>query len=101
MGQRGEKKGLKTKLCSRGERDDEVVTELLLVPYFGACIHVPPPPPNQILYVKFEKGVPIQGLWDVVYIVGQLNVEMVESELGQAGYLIDGFGVEDYDDSQS
>ncbi len=83
------------------EGDDEIVTELLLVPYFGACIHVPPPPPNQILYVKFEKGVPIQGLWDVVYIVGKLNVEMVESDLGQAGYLIDGFGVEDYDDSQS
>ncbi len=83
------------------EGDDEVVTELLLVPYFGACIHVPPPPPNQILYVKFEKGVPLQGLWDVVYIVGQLNVEMVESDLGQAGYLIDGVGVEDYEDSQS
>ncbi len=83
------------------EGDDEVVTELLLVPYFGACIHVPPPPPNQILYVKFEKGVPIQGLWDVVYIVGKLNVEMVESDLGQAGYLIDGFSVEDYDDPQS
>lgn len=83
------------------EGDDEVVTELLLVPYFGACIHVPPPPPNQILYVKFDKGVPLQGLWDVVYIVGKLNVEMVESDLGQAGYLIDGVGVEDYDDSKS
>ncbi|MBD0786669.1 DUF3299 domain-containing protein [Vibrio sp. Y2-5] len=83
------------------EGDDKVVTELLLVPYFGACIHVPPPPPNQILYVKFDKGVPIQGLWDVVYIVGTLNVEMVESDLGQAGYLINGVSVETYDDSSS
>lgn len=83
------------------EGDDKVVTELLLVPYFGACIHVPPPPPNQILYVKFDKGVPIQGLWDVVYIVGKLNVEMVESDLGQAGYLINGVTVEAYNDSSS
>ncbi len=83
------------------EGNDEVVTELLLVPYFGACIHVPPPPPNQIIYVKFEKGVPIQGLWDVVYIVGELNVELVESDLGQAGYLINGVTVEAYNDSSS
>ncbi|MFV0450173.1 MAG: DUF3299 domain-containing protein [Vibrio sp.] len=83
------------------EGDDEVVTELLLVPYFGACIHVPPPPPNQIIYVKFEKGVPLQGLWDVVYVVGELNVEMVESDLGQAGYLINGVTVEAYNDSSS
>jgi len=81
------------------EGDSEVVTELLLVPYFGACIHVPPPPPNQIVYVKFKKGVPIKGLWDVVYIVGKLNVENVKSELGQAGYLIEGVSVESYDDS--
>ncbi len=37
------------------EGDDKAVTEFLLVPYFGACIHVPPPPPNQIIYVKFKK----------------------------------------------
>lgn len=81
------------------EGDSEVVTELLLVPYFGACIHVPPPPPNQIVYVKFKNGVPIRELWDVVYIVGTLNVQAVESDLGQAGYLIDGITVEDYEQS--
>ncbi len=80
------------------EGDSETVTELLLVPYFGACIHVPPPPPNQIVYVKFKQGVPIKGLWDVVYVKGKLNVEKVASDLGQAGYLIEGVGVEAYSD---
>ena len=46
------------------EGDENTVTEFLLVPYFGACIHVPPPPPNQIIYVKFPQGAPIQQLWD-------------------------------------
>ncbi len=83
------------------EGDDKTVTELLLVPYFGACIHVPPPPPNQIVYVKFDKGAPLQGLWDVVYIVGTLRTQKVDSDLGQAGYLIEGVNVETYSEPRS
>lgn len=80
------------------EGDENMVTEFLLVPYFGACIHVPPPPPNQIIYVKFEKGAPIQQLWDVVYIVGKLKTETINSELAETGYLIEGVSLEEYDD---
>ncbi|HTU52118.1 MAG TPA: DUF3299 domain-containing protein, partial [Acidobacteriaceae bacterium] len=42
------------------EDDLDVVTEFLLVPYAGACIHVPPPPPNQIVYVKMNKNTKVQ-----------------------------------------
>lgn len=80
------------------EGDDKMITEFLLVPYFGACIHVPPPPPNQIIYVKFEKGAPIQQLWDVIYIVGKLKTETINSELAETGYLIEGVRLEEYDD---
>ncbi|MGF1758005.1 DUF3299 domain-containing protein [Photobacterium sagamiensis] len=80
------------------EGDDKFVTEFLLVPYFGACIHVPPPPPNQILYVKFEKGAPIQQLWDVVYVVGKLKTQHINHEMAEVGYLLDGVGLEEYDD---
>lgn len=80
------------------EGDDKTITEFLLVPYFGACIHVPPPPPNQIIYVKFEKGAPIQQLWDVIYIVGKLKTETINSELAETGYLIEGVRLEEYDD---
>ena len=78
------------------EGDDKVVTELLLVPYYGACIHVPPPPANQIVYVKFKQGAPLQGLWDTVYIEGTLSVQTTQSELAQAGYLLDGIKVTAY-----
>ncbi|OBT16739.1 hypothetical protein A9264_10730 [Vibrio sp. UCD-FRSSP16_10] len=80
------------------EGDANQVTEFLLVPYFGACIHVPPPPPNQIIYVKFPSGAPIQELWDVVYVVGELKAQTVEHELAETGYLLNGTAIEEYDD---
>ena len=43
------------------EGDSELITEFLLVPYFGACIHVPPPPPNQLVHVTIKGGVPIDS----------------------------------------
>ncbi|WP_413285868.1 DUF3299 domain-containing protein [Vibrio sp. MA40-2] len=80
------------------EGDDKMVTEFLLVPFLGACIHVPPPPPNQLIYVRFKEGAPIQELWDVVYIVGTLKTETVNHELAEVGYVIDGMALEAYDD---
>ena len=80
------------------EGDDKHVTEFLLVPYFGACIHVPPPPPNQIVYVKFPQGAPVQQLWDVIYVVGTLKTQQISHELAEVGYLLEGQKIEPYDD---
>ena len=80
------------------EGDNKTITEFLLVPYFGACIHVPPPPPNQIIYVKFPKGAPIQQLWDVVYILGTLKTQAISHDLAEVGYLLEGTALEEYDD---
>ncbi|MEL7291950.1 MAG: DUF3299 domain-containing protein [Pseudomonadota bacterium] len=80
------------------EGDESKVTEFLLVPYFGACIHVPPPPPNQIIYVNFPEGAPIQQLWDVVYVIGTLKTETVSHELAETAYVIQGTAVTEYDD---
>lgn len=64
------------------------VTEFLLVPFYGACIHVPPPPSNQIVHAVSELGVPIQELWQPFWIEGPMQVEAVSSELAEAGYRI-------------
>ena len=66
--------------------DDGKVTEFLLVPYFGACIHVPPPPSNQIVLVKYPKGVAMDALYEPFWIQGPLSVESTSSELADAGY---------------
>lgn len=79
------------------EGDEEKITEFLLVPYFGACIHVPPPPPNQIIYVKFPQGAPIQQLWDVIYVIGKLKTETMNHELAETGYILEGTAIAEYD----
>ncbi len=64
------------------------VTEFLLVPYVGACIHAPPPPANQIVHVKVIRkgGYKNQGLFEPVWITGKLSVKSMHKEL----YLVDG-----------
>ena len=61
-------------------------TEFLLVPYFGACIHVPPPPSNQIVHVKSEVGVKLDELYQPYWIEGAMQVKPSTSELADAGY---------------
>ena len=62
------------------------VTEFLFVPFFGACIHVPPPPSNQIVHVTSELGVLMDALYQPFWIEGRLRVESISSEMGTAGY---------------
>lgn len=62
------------------------VREFLLVPYYGACIHVPPPPSNQIVHVESAEGVAIDALWQPFWIEGELRVEHSASALAEAGY---------------
>ena len=64
-------------------------TEFLLVPYFGACIHVPPPPSNQIVHVTSKEGVKLDELYQPYWIVGALQVKPSTSELADAGYQMD------------
>ena len=65
---------------------DGRVHEFLLVPYFGACIHVPPPPSNQIVHVRNEPGVQLDVLYQPYWVEGRLQVEHTSSELAEAGY---------------
>lgn len=68
------------------EFDEEVITEFFLVPYFGACIHSPPPPPNQIIYVQAEEGLKLETLYDPFWISGKLSTTLVENFMATAAY---------------
>ena len=65
------------------------ITRFLLVPYVGACIHVPPPPPNQLVYVETGEPVRIEGLWDAVHVEGVLRAERQDNDLGDAAYTLE------------
>ncbi len=79
--------------------DNESLSELLLVPYFGACIHVPPPPPNQIVYVKEDDAVDISDidLYGPVWATGTMITESVQTELADVGYRMEIESLEIYD----
>lgn len=80
------------------EFDDEfIVTEFFLVPYYGACIHVPPPPPNQIIHVVHEEGVLVEALYFPFWIEGELATEMTVNDLAQSAYSMTASKVELYD----
>ena len=76
------------------EDDQRETTEFLLVPSPQACIHVPAPPPNQMVYVKMKKSVeiPVGPIW----VSGDLNMVTKKSLYGEASFEMDGNSIEDY-----
>jgi hypothetical protein len=74
--------------------ESTTVKEFLLVPFVGACIHVPPPPANQIIYVKSKDGFEVGGSFDPVWVTGTMKTETAFTGLADAGYTIDAESVE-------
>jgi hypothetical protein len=80
------------------EETKDGLKEFLLVPYFGACIHSPPPPANQIVHVLPK--VPAKGLrsMDTVWVTGVLTGARTDSYMGMSGYRIEAIQVTPYAD---
>jgi uncharacterized protein len=73
------------------------VDEFLLVPYFGACIHTPPPPPNQMVYIKMDRGRRVKiDIWNPVWVEGTLKIQEVDSPYGAVGFELTGLTVSPY-----
>jgi hypothetical protein len=64
-------------------------TLFFLVPYPGACIHVPPPPPNQILLVRYASGITLEDIYAPLWVEGELQIEQVSNDLADAAYAMD------------
>lgn len=75
---------------------EQNVTSFFLVPYFGACIHVPPPPPNQIIYMHGAKNLKADMIYSPFWISGTLKTETMTHDLGQAAYSMAVDSVEEY-----
>jgi len=65
------------------------ISEFLLVPYVGACIHVPPPPANQIVFAKVREAIKFNDMYEPVWAIGTLRTETVTSELAESGYKLE------------
>jgi uncharacterized protein len=79
------------------EDDDNEVTEFLLVPYAGACIHTPPPPPNQMVYVKMDHNAKVKmSFVDPIVVTGRLEISTIISPYGDVSYTLTGENVMPY-----
>ena len=79
------------------ELDEEGrVTEFFLVPYFGACIHVPPPPPNQMVYVVMDRGIDLGSMYSAYWISGTMATRRRDTSMGAAAYTLAGTLAEEY-----
>ena len=67
---------------------DSQMSEFFIVPYFGACIHVPPPPPNQIILARLAKPIPVTEIYDAYWIEGTLNVEQIKNDIAASAYTL-------------
>lgn len=86
----------------------ELVKEFLLVPYVGACIHVPPPPPNQILFITTREPFATKKRYDPVWVTGRIRVQPTNKQLkltdGQddipVGYNLEANKIEPYQETE-
>jgi hypothetical protein len=72
------------------------VTGFVLVPYVGACLHVPPPPPNQLVWVTAETPWPGDDLFEAVWVTGRIRHEVQTTEVAEVGYAITADAMETY-----
>jgi len=80
------------------EGDGKKISEFLLVPYHGACIHVPPPPANQIVFVRSKDGSSaVRKMMDTVWVTGTMKIEKVKSKVAEASYTLYADKIESYD----
>lgn len=72
------------------------VTSFVLVPYVGACLHTPPPPPNQLVFVTTQKAWPSDDLWEAVWVTGRMKHDIQATEVAETGYLLEAEEMEIY-----
>lgn len=60
----------------------------ILVPYVGACIHTPPPPPNQLVYTTIDPPWQIEDPWDAVWVTGTMSTQIQTTDIAETGYTL-------------
>ena len=74
----------------------EGVTQFVMVPYVGACIHTPPPPPNQLVFVDTKTPWGSDRLWDAVWVTGQMRHQLQSTAVAATGYALQADLIEAY-----
>lgn len=66
--------------------EEQTISQFFLVPYFGACLHMPPPPPNQIILVDAPEGVQMSALYEPFWLEGEVSTVIAENDMAKSAY---------------
>lgn len=66
--------------------DQQRMRSFFLVPYYGACIHVPPPPPNQLIYAELDTAIEVPSMWEAQWLTAELRVARVDADIASSSY---------------
>lgn len=69
--------------------ENKSAQNIFLVPYFGACLHFPAPPPNQMIFIQLEAGFTDLDITQAYTFTGQINLELFEDPMGTSAYTLD------------
>jgi hypothetical protein len=78
--------------------EEQIITQFFLVPYFGACLHMPPPPPNQIVLVDYPQGIELQELYTPFWISGEISTTVIENDMATSAYSMKMHGYKLYEE---
>jgi len=76
--------------------DDQNITQFFMVPFFGACLHLPPPPPNQTIFVDYPQGLKLESTYDAYWVSGIITTSVVENDMATSAYAIEMHDIEMY-----
>ncbi|MGK0273593.1 MAG: hypothetical protein ACI88H_004275 [Cocleimonas sp.] len=81
------------------EAENGIISEFLLVPYFGACIHSPAPPANQTVHVKVASkyGISVEDAYDPIWVSGELLIDKTKTDIGSASYKVEEAKIKKYE----
>jgi len=77
--------------------EDNRISEFFVVPYFVACIHVPPPPPNQIVFAKPDEPIEMTEIWAAYWVYGTVRVSQTKNAVAESYYSMDVAKVEPWE----
>jgi len=78
--------------------EQQVITRFFVVPYFGACIHLPPPAPNQMIHIEIKQGIHLETIYEPIWVSGKLSTTLIADEMATSAYSMEIYVIESYDE---
>lgn len=78
--------------------EQQIITRFFVVPYFGACIHLPPPAPNQMIHIETKQGIQLESIYEPIWVSGKLSTTLIEDDMATSAYSMEVYAIARYEE---